>query len=79
MSTPRNSVSSMPVPNLRLIARQKPLKMPLSRSSCISRATSQAAAVDTPIVTTGRQHTNHATESMAMSPMRFITVLYGLS
>ena len=41
--------------------------------------TTLPAAVDTPIVTTGRQHTNHATESMAMSPMRFITVLYGLS
>ena len=53
--------------------------MPLSRASCILRATSHAADVETPMVTIGIDPTNQATDSIARSPMVLITTLYGLS
>ena len=59
----------------RLNAFQKPRKMPLSRPSCMLRATSQAAAVEAPMVTMGSEHTAHATESMARSPTVFMNML----
>lgn len=54
-------------------------KMPLDEPVCSSRATSQAADVDAPIVTTGMEQTVHATLIMAMSPMVLIRSLKGLS
>lgn len=63
----------------RLNAVQKLRKMPLDEPSCSSRAISQAADVDAPIVTTGMEKTVQATLIMAMSPMVLIRSLKGLS
>ena len=73
------AVSARLVGKRRLNAAQKLRKMPLDEPVCSSRATSQAADVDAPIVTMGMEKTVHATLIMAMSPMVLIRSLKGLS
>ena len=63
----------------RLKAAQKLRKMPLQEPLCSSRATSQAAAVEAPTVTTGMEQMVQAMLIIAISPTVLMKSLNGLS